>query len=961
MNLNEMQQKDYRSIPFYSLNDELEEGRLREQIRFMHKQGIGGFFLHARGGLETEYLSEEWFRLMEAAVDEAKKLGMDVWFYDENGWPSGFAGGELLKEGNYVAYLELKEESAYSADAFASYVLVGQEYRRVTGEQGKTVYYNIYVCYNHSYVDLLDPEVTRQFISSTHEKYYERFKKEFGKTVAGFFTDEPQYFREALPWSKVIPSEFRKAYGYDVADGLICLFKSSDGAFAFRNDFWKLVSRLFVENYQKQVYDWCNAHGCLCTGHTIEETSLYGQMMCCAGVMPYYEYLHIPGIDWLTNFVYNEVSPKQLSSVCEQLGKSACITETFGASGHSATPSDFKAIAQFQYVAGVSLMCQHLFPYSVRGQRKRDFPPYFSPHSAWTDCSAEFNLYFTRLGQIIAENREDTQILLLHPLYSAYALYDKYDPSTLAEVETSFHETAALLVENHLPHHFGDERLMQKYAEVKDGKLLIGRQKYTTVIMSRSINISAKVFSLLEEFAAEGGRLVLVNSPEYIEGRKADRFLQKTTTLEEVLSSTKTKVESDGRAFLRSRRSKDWFYIISTCREKEISARVFLAEVQTVCGYDIEKDKYYAVQFEKGENGVYLDLRFVQNGAMLFRLNAKVAEENAFVSRKSEDVTGRFRLQSYPQNYLPLDFARLSKDGTNFGEKLPLCKIMDRLLYARYEGDIWLQFDFFAENITEEISFGAERIEGAEYFLNGKKLDAEGGTQSRNSELRLVNIGVPSEGENCLVAKIPFRQSEYIYHVLFDEGVTESLRNKLTLATELETVFLAGNFCVKSETKRDMGGYLCLSGKQSIVKKGEHSASGDVVAEGYPFLHEKLCVNGCIECEGGIRAALRIKNTFDAVSVYVNDRFAGNLTFENELEITEFIQGGKNEVALVCSPSSQNFYGPLHFKQYDTITVTPYCFGYQNNYCGDDPNWTDDYFVKKQGIQSVELLKGDKR
>ena len=64
---------------------------------------------------------------------------------------------------------------------------------------------------------------------------------------------------------------------------------------------------------------------------------------------------------------------------------------------------------------------------------------------------------------------------------------------------------------------------------------------------------------------------------------------------------------------------------------------------------------------------------------------------------------------------------------------------------------------------------------------------------------------------------------------------------------------------------------------------------------------------------------------------------------------------------MVCSPSSQNFYGPLHFKQFDTAAVTPYCFGYQNNYCGDDPNWTDDYFVKKQGIQSVELLKGDKR
>ena len=77
MNLNEMQQKDYRSIPFYSLNDELEEGRLREQIRFMHKQGIGGFFLHARGGLETEYLSEEWMECIKES-DMLNKVLLNI-------------------------------------------------------------------------------------------------------------------------------------------------------------------------------------------------------------------------------------------------------------------------------------------------------------------------------------------------------------------------------------------------------------------------------------------------------------------------------------------------------------------------------------------------------------------------------------------------------------------------------------------------------------------------------------------------------------------------------------------------------------------------------------------------------------------------------------------------------------------------------------------------------------------
>ena len=87
----------YRPIPFWSWNDKLEPGELRRQIGAMQNAGMGGFFMHARGGLETEYLSEEWFRAVEASVDEGKKRGMQAWYYDENGWPSGFAGGRLLE------------------------------------------------------------------------------------------------------------------------------------------------------------------------------------------------------------------------------------------------------------------------------------------------------------------------------------------------------------------------------------------------------------------------------------------------------------------------------------------------------------------------------------------------------------------------------------------------------------------------------------------------------------------------------------------------------------------------------------------------------------------------------------------------------------------------------------------------------------------------------------------------
>ena len=88
----------YGSIPFWSWNDKLEESELRRQIRDMKELGMNGFFMHARGGLETEYLSDEWFDCINACVDEARKLGMEAWSYDENGWPCGFAGGKLLED-----------------------------------------------------------------------------------------------------------------------------------------------------------------------------------------------------------------------------------------------------------------------------------------------------------------------------------------------------------------------------------------------------------------------------------------------------------------------------------------------------------------------------------------------------------------------------------------------------------------------------------------------------------------------------------------------------------------------------------------------------------------------------------------------------------------------------------------------------------------------------------------------
>ena len=107
----------FGSIPFWSWNDKLEPEELRRQIRNMHDMEMRGFFMHARGGLETEYLSEDWYDCVKACIDEAKKLDMEAWAYDENGWPSGFAGGILLEDpDNHSVYIEAKFTENYPTE-----------------------------------------------------------------------------------------------------------------------------------------------------------------------------------------------------------------------------------------------------------------------------------------------------------------------------------------------------------------------------------------------------------------------------------------------------------------------------------------------------------------------------------------------------------------------------------------------------------------------------------------------------------------------------------------------------------------------------------------------------------------------------------------------------------------------------------------------------------------------------
>ena len=92
---------EYRGTPFWSWNCKLDPTELCRQIEIFKKMGFGGFYMHPRDGLDTEYLSEEFMDAVKKCADKAEKEDMLACLYDEDRYSSGFAGGILTKNPRY--------------------------------------------------------------------------------------------------------------------------------------------------------------------------------------------------------------------------------------------------------------------------------------------------------------------------------------------------------------------------------------------------------------------------------------------------------------------------------------------------------------------------------------------------------------------------------------------------------------------------------------------------------------------------------------------------------------------------------------------------------------------------------------------------------------------------------------------------------------------------------------------
>jgi len=960
---------EYASIPFWSWNDKLEEEELRRQIRDMKSLGMKGFFMHARGGLLTEYMSDEWFYCVRACMDEAEKLGMEAWAYDENGWPSGFAGGVLLKDKkNHALAIEYRFGAfpAIDDDIISVYIKNADgSFTRVTSDCGAEEYLILYKRYAESYVDTLNPDIADQFIAATHEEYKRRIPADKfgeGKPMPGFFTDEPQYYRWGNPYSNTLPEQFEAAYGYSIFDKLPAIFFNFEGADKFRFDYYYLIHKLFINNFIKKLYDWCVENGVGLTGHAVEETTLNYQMMCTGSVMPFYEYETIPGVDYLGRQVLDDLSFKQLGSACAQLGKKKAISEMFACCGWAVSPTELKKVAEVQYASGINMMCQHLYPYSERGQRKTDYPLHYSDHNPWSDDMREFNDYFTNLGAVLSRGLEYAPILVIHPSHGAFCKYRK-DTDSLDEIEAKLFEMSRLLGDNQIPYHYGDEWMMERMATVSGDRIKVGLCEYEAVIVPFTYSLDTNTINLLRQFTENGGKVWLYDGlPPYVDGEdRGDKldFLRSTVTQDDIFAYRDAVISENGknipglRKMTRHTEEGRIVYLTSTGKGDHCPVKVSLS-----CGNWAELDVHTLtvkpVAQIKSENCTDVYLSFADGESHVLVECDCTAGETAPVPEKVAEfipVPGTVRLAKKPDNIMTLDMPALSYDGVNYDEPLYIMGVRDMLLRQRYDGVVYLKFNFKAEYLPETLKLVAEPMY-QRITVNGTEVVTDGGWWFDRSFTTFDIAKLVKTGDNEIIVEVNHHQSDYVYYVLYG-GVSEALRNCIVFDTEIESMYLVGDFGLRLDGDTGAGDAetTLFDGGFTMTRVPDTVSANDTVTCGFPFFGGTMELEFDYDYAPGCATVLKLDGRYATAQVSVNGGQPIKVMWNKEIDLGAFLKAGENKINVRLTCAMRNTMGPHHYIDDELELVGRQMWTFENEWNGREcPVYKKRYSFVKFGL-----------
>lgn len=1006
--------KEYRGVNLWFLNDRLEDRVLIEQLEQMNQVGCGAVITRTFDGLRTEYLSEEFHEKIHSIIEHSGRLGMKVFLQ------AGYMPAAIPK-------LVPEHQACVIAAVEAGQDLETEDQIVASDEQ----YTYVKRCKNNN-INLLMREAVSSYLEQSYEEVWQPHSQDYGKAISSVWVDEPEFPPDQMPWSDELSVRFEEKWGYRLIDYIPDLFQRSERSYKVRYHYRRIALQLFIEAYFEQAYNWCEERGLLFSGHLMGEDRLDSQIGYTIATMPLYAYMQLPGIDHLTGNLNwtamdrsGEVSipfiltPKQASSAANQEGKKTVLAEMYGVSTEGLSFQDQKRIAEYLAILGINYRCLHASFYSIRGRRKRIYVPHLSEQQPWWEEYDFVSDYFARLSYALHQGTFAADVLVLHPIESAYGLYNPLDDrkvrtEDIYAMNAHLTDLSANLLAAQIGFEYGDEHVMEQKAYVdEEGRIHIGQMSYRMIVLPRVITVRESTLRLLEQFAERGGKIVVTGEfPKLVEcelSEALNQLKEQAIIIDPSVSSLKCIADeylTDRRVSIHAehglesilvheRQVEDQclIYVLNSNEIESVEVEISAGRYPSADQYDLHTGELLKMPGES-DAGVGVKLRFRlepwESRVLLFNPAVKSLPREASTVSSSIQSSAEIETLSIPvaqmtmeradPNALTLDLCRYKKGDSHYSELIPVIAVQEILTEEGYEGPITLCYEFEVHTQPFRIACVIEDAHDYQIRVNDILIHYESLPYYVDRSFLPVDItSVVVGGRNRIeLTRLfsPLKKSPFFHANRFMNipGV------------ELESIYLIGDFTVFGTISEKDGragcirfapGFVLGEEAQSIEGGGVKGASGENWAlGGYPFYSGKMVYRKQVTLQAlapNERMELALTGLEACIAIVrVNGMVVSRLSWKPfKTDITPMIIPGENEIEIVVINTLRNLLGAHHHPKGEI----DYSYG-EESYSGrrspekgivypkwyenrteDTLAWTDDYFVVNYGLAGLQITR----
>ena len=709
-------------FPFLWLHGE-EEAVLREYMGAIHASGIGAVCIESRP--HPDYCGPQWWHDMDIILDEARKRNMKIWILDDSHFPTGYANGamkdapaELCRQYLYYSAAEVvgpMKSAQLNITEYAKYVknpmggnmfsmMGGKERRQFDDDtllnvcaarvdqsfdastliditkfvsDGQLVWdvpcgkWKIYVNYltrnagnRDNYINLVNKRSARKQIEAVYEPHFEHFKEEFGRTIAGFFSDEPELGNgmmysensaigadQDLPWSDEVEQLMLARLGSDWKTKLPMLWENGcfpDETARVRYTYMDIVTRLVEEDFSRQIGNWCEDHGVEYIGHMIEDNNSHARLGPSLG--HYFRGLsgqHMSGIDDIGGQVMpaGELFPKKsiitsrdgefyhylLGKLGSSLAaidpkkKGRAMCEIFGAYRWSEGVRMMKYLVDHFLVRGVNHYVPHAF--SAKPYPDPDCPPHFyaNGHDPQFRHFGALMRYLNRMCALISDGKRIAPAAILYHADAEWAgkyMLDQKPAHVLMDNQIDF---------DILPSDVFAER--DRYG-TKLGKLLsVNDEAYKALIIPYAQYMTENAVKAIIELKKEGFPILFIDDlpTGIVDGDKnllAELSSCRVVTLDTLVSELKAysvpelvvEPAFSMLRYLHYREDNDIYIFTNENPGETFSGTVTVPVTGSVYTYDVWRNELHEIKTEQKDQSttLYIEVPPYQSVVVVF-------------------------------------------------------------------------------------------------------------------------------------------------------------------------------------------------------------------------------------------------------------------------------------------------------------------------------------------------------